>query len=670
MVARKSKKRTSKPLNYRERAVSAIHALQKSHRKGGAHLTSIKSQVRKDAERRKEKLGPQWATWVTKAVHQLTESGLLLKNENSSTHYEFSPASKRILKDRERELPVAGSHGEEILIKHLFRATAGTKRPAESGIDSTPTKKSRATRASTQMTQGSPWLKKKKIELIAEIERLQRARLQSPQISSRSPSPLTDLDEDENARMLDTDEHFFSSPGNPEMHPGTSDLPTRPSTPVEFDQSFYPSTPVRPHESLTRKRPLLQVTRTQSGSYLANGRPTPEPPEPADRDIHNGPSVEMVTGVDCPSPSMNRPTGLATPGRTPARTSSYKSIASGQTIPNELARICEENTQLRVAEAAHASNITNLDAELQSLRKTNADNEERAATLAIEISTLQAALAQSTQRCSSLDVQLSADIAEISSLQASLDTKNQEIADFIQRLQDAGLRLEDRTQDLDTAHSVATKLKEDLMAIRTQMENREVELTSKVEVAERSIATSSAALEQKVTELEGIQKDLQDAQETIKGYQEMLEALKLTHAAEVDELNTTINSSYASLSSSESALVKLRSEMDQSTETCAHLRGELEQANLDKTRLNQELANERLYSVSVKGELDHALLRICEAEKEIEEMETLRTDDAATITKLRTTIERIRAIQMEQWAGITEEVTQASPAPKRPRFSI
>ncbi|KAJ3993490.1 hypothetical protein F5050DRAFT_1781483 [Lentinula boryana] len=670
MVARKSKKRTSKPLNYRERAVSAIHALQKSHRKGGAHLTSIKSQVRKDAERRKEKLGPQWATWVTKAVHQLTESGLLLKNENSSTHYEFSPASKRILKDSERKLPVAGSHGEEILIKHLFRATAGTKRPAESGIDSTPTKKSRATRASTQMTHGSPWLKKKKVELIAEIERLQRARLQSPQVSSRSPSPLTDLDDDENARMHDTDEHFFSSPGNPEMHPGTLDLPTRPSTPVEFDQSFYPSTPVRPHESLTRKRPLLQVTRTQSGSYLANGRPTPEPPEPADRDIHNGPSVEMVTGVECPSPSTNRPTGLATPGRTPARTSSYKSIASGQTIANELARICEENTQLRVVEAAQASNITNLDAELQSLRKTNADNKERAATLAIEISTLQAALAQSTQHCSSLDVQLSADVAEISSLQASLDTKNQEIADIIQRLQDADLRLEDRTQDLDTAHSVATKLKEDLRAIRTQMENREVELTSKVEAAERSMATSSAALEQKVTELEGIQKDLQDAQENIKGYQEMLKALKLTHAAEVDELNTTINSSRASLSSSESALVKLRSELDQSTETCAHLRGELEQANLDKTWLNQELANERLYSASVKGELDQALLRICEAEKEIEEMETLRTDDAATITKLRTTIERIRAIQMEQWAGISEEVTQASPAPKRPRFSI
>ncbi|KAJ3775473.1 hypothetical protein FB446DRAFT_725056 [Lentinula raphanica] len=662
MVASKSKKVTKATRTYRERAISAVIA---SPRKGGAHLTTIKAQVRKDADKKKEKLGPQWATWVTKAVHQLTESGLLLKKD---THYELSPATKRTLKESERTWPVAGPYGEEILVKHLLKATPSTKRRAESQIDSTPTKKSRGANASTQADRGSPWLKKKKVELVAEIERLQRERLQPLRLTSRSPSPLTDLDDDEDPGVPDTD-GFFSSQGHPDMHPDNLDLPTRPSTPVDLDQSsFLPSTPIRPHGSLMHNRPLLQVRRTQSGTYLANGRPTPEPPEFMDQE-HNCSSMDM--GVDPGNPSINRNTGLATPGQTPARSSSsHESIASSQMMAFELARISEENKQLRIDEAAQIASINSLDAELQSLRKTNAESGERATALETEIFTLRAALLHSTEHCSSLDMQLSAGSTEIVSLRKSLDMKNAEIANILQQLQDANGTLEARTQDLEVSHSAASKLTKDLISIKAQMDAREVELQSKIEAAERSVAVSSANLQQRVAELDSIRQDLKAAHEAINGYQDRLEELRRTHIAELDEHNTTIGFLRASLSSSGSELARLRSELDQTTETCAQLRADLEQSILDKTQLNEELATERIYSASVKGELDRALSSLSQVKQEYEEMETLRTDDAATITKLRNTIQRIHAIQMEQWAGITEEVASASPAPRRPRFSI
>ncbi|KAH7876968.1 uncharacterized protein C8R40DRAFT_1096815 [Lentinula edodes] len=672
MVSRKSTK-TAK-LTYAERIVCAMHALQKSQRRGGFHSASIKAQVRKDAEERNDKLGPQWPTWVMKALNRLNESGLLSRSVDNPAHFEMSPASKKILKESERTLPVVGPLGEEFLAKHLFRATAGKKRPAESGIDSTPTKKSRATRTFKESAPRSPWLKKRKAELVEEIERLQRERLQrerlqSLQVPSRSPSPLTDLDDNEDVRIFDTDEHNVPS----QSHSSTPELPTRPSTPVEPDQMSFPSTPVRLHSSLTRSRPLLQVTRTHSGSYIANGRPTPDPPEPADRDIHHGLSLIMGNALsdnECHSPVINRPNGLVTPGPTPARTVSSHGSIHSQTMANELARISEENKQLRAVEATQASDIGNLNSQIQSLRQMNIDNKERVTTLLAETSTLQAALAQSTQRCSSLDAQLSAGTAEIASLQVSLDTKNQQITDFVQKLQDTNTTLEARTQDLNSAQLVAAKLENDLAAMTSQLDNREVELTSQLVAAKRSMEDTSSTLQQKTTELSNLHEDLRKAQKSVSAYQEELEAHTAAHAAEIGECSATIDSLRASLSSADTTAVDLRSKIGLLTETCTQLQSKLEQAASDRTRLGEELAVERLHSATIRGELDQALSRIHEAEQEMGEMESLRSEDAATIMKLRNTIERIHVAQMEQWAGITQEVTQASPAPRRPRFSI
>ncbi|KAJ3846473.1 hypothetical protein EV368DRAFT_88978 [Lentinula lateritia] len=362
------------------------------------------------------------------------------------------------------------------------------------------------------------------------------------------------------------DKHVVPS----QSHSSTPELPTRPSTPVEPDQMSFPSTPVRLHSSLTRSRPLLQVTRTHSGSYIANGRPTPDPPEPADQDIHHGLSLTMGNALfdnECHSPIINRPSGLSTPGPTPARTISSHGSMHSQTMANELARITEENKQLRAVEVTQASDIDNLNSQIQSLRQMNIDNKERVTTLLAEASTLQAALAQSTQRCSSLDAQLSAGTAEIASLQVSLDTKNHQITDFVQKLQDTATTLEARTQDLDSAQLVAAKLENDLAAMVSQLDDREVELTSQLVAVKQSMEDTPkiGLLTETCTQLQS------------KLEQAAPDRSRLGEGLAVERLHT------------------------------ATVRGE--------------------------RELDQALLRIHEAEQEMGEMESLRSKDAAMIMK-------------------------------------
>ncbi|KAJ3856847.1 hypothetical protein EV368DRAFT_61288 [Lentinula lateritia] len=337
-------------------------------------------------------------------------------------------------------------------------------------------------------------------------------------------------------------------------------------------------------------------------------------------------------------------------------------------MANELARITEENKQLRAVEVTQASDIDNLNSQIQSLRQMNIDNKERVTTLLAEASTLQAALAQSTQRCSSLDAQLSAGTAEIASLQVSLDTNNHQITDFVQKLQDTATTLEARTQDLDSAQLVAAKLENDLAAMVSQLDDREVELTSQLVAVKQSMEDTSSTLQQKITESSNLHEDLQKAQKSISAYREQLEAHTAAHAAEIEECSATIESLRASLSSADETAVDLRSKIGLLTETCTQLRSKLEQAASDRSRLGEELAVERLHSATVRGELDQARLRIHEAEQEMGEMESLRSEDAAIITKLRNTIEKIHVAQMEQWAEINQEACYTGfPSNKTPQ---
>ena len=74
--------------------VSALHQVQRDQRKRLVHLATLRAQgtslcttvgltlldsrrrsiVRKNAERRDDALGPQWSSWVSKAVHKLVST--------------------------------------------------------------------------------------------------------------------------------------------------------------------------------------------------------------------------------------------------------------------------------------------------------------------------------------------------------------------------------------------------------------------------------------------------------------------------------------------------------------------------------------------------------------------------------------------------------------------
>ncbi|KAJ8520200.1 hypothetical protein ONZ45_g2954 [Pleurotus djamor] len=78
MVSVRTKKNKAQKLTYAQRVIGAVDHLQKEHRtKQALHLASIRAQVRKIADARNEKLGPQWAQHVNKAVSKLEEDGVL-----------------------------------------------------------------------------------------------------------------------------------------------------------------------------------------------------------------------------------------------------------------------------------------------------------------------------------------------------------------------------------------------------------------------------------------------------------------------------------------------------------------------------------------------------------------------------------------------------------------
>ncbi|KAJ7185881.1 hypothetical protein C8R46DRAFT_1185476 [Mycena filopes] len=66
---------------YAERVLGSFSQIQREHKKHAVHLASLRAQIQKTATARKDKLGPHWRNWVTKAVHRLEEDGILEADE-------------------------------------------------------------------------------------------------------------------------------------------------------------------------------------------------------------------------------------------------------------------------------------------------------------------------------------------------------------------------------------------------------------------------------------------------------------------------------------------------------------------------------------------------------------------------------------------------------------
>ncbi|KAI6040909.1 hypothetical protein EDC04DRAFT_1393727 [Pisolithus marmoratus] len=88
---------------YAERVLSAYSQAQREHRRQSFHIATLRAQVRKTAQERKDKLGPNWATWVGKAVRKLEEQGVL-EPIDSSGYVRMTEEGKKALNATRRRV--------------------------------------------------------------------------------------------------------------------------------------------------------------------------------------------------------------------------------------------------------------------------------------------------------------------------------------------------------------------------------------------------------------------------------------------------------------------------------------------------------------------------------------------------------------------------------------
>lgn len=317
----------------------------------------------------------------------------------------------------------------------------------------------------------------------------------------------------------------------------------------------------------------------------------------------------------------------------------------------------EENRLLKEDGVAHLSTINSMQVEIESLREEKFTIEERAAVeLETQTSTLRDALAETAVQHSHLNAQLAAGNEETLRLKGCLISKDQEITNLTGRLHDVNRTLEVRTEDLAIVQHLTAELQGEIVDLKGKLDAREAEFASKLLAAEKSVEASSAVLDEKVAEIDGLNDSLRVAQQSLEALQATLATTNASHAADIGQRNSTIASLRDLLSSAQSTVEDLRSEVSESTKMCDQLQAELDNTVLDRTRISDELNAERVHSANVKEQLEHALAHIGEVEDELERMQTLQAVDAGTIQKLRNTIMRIQAAQMQSWAEATEEV--------------
>ncbi|OBZ67425.1 hypothetical protein A0H81_12524 [Grifola frondosa] len=286
MVVTQSRKKVK--YTYAERVLGALSQAQKEHKKHAVHLATIRAQVRRTAEARKDKLGPQWSNWVTRTVNKLVEQGVL-QTSDSSGHLMFTPFAKKAISESRREVavPISDTDSSSAVENHVWKdvthqisrrgvkrsrrrssvggaALLGSVSEGEDEVIRTPSRKRTRKQGRISMPRMN------KAELEAERLSLRRAEAEKT-VSHRARAPVDkevlrlrkalEACEAEISTLRDELVQIKGASLNTEGEYASP--PTRPHTP-EHDVCT-PSPPQRNRVvRITRVQPLGGVTRTDS----------------------------------------------------------------------------------------------------------------------------------------------------------------------------------------------------------------------------------------------------------------------------------------------------------------------------------------------------------------------------------------------------------------------
>ncbi|KAG1771349.1 hypothetical protein EV702DRAFT_642118 [Suillus placidus] len=398
MVASKTKM-TSKH-TYAERVLSAFSQAQKEHRRHSVHLATLRAHVRKIAKNRKDKLGPQWASWVGKAVKKLEEQGVL-QPIDSSGYVGMTPEGKKVLSYARRKfLPTAAGDAspaqEDAIWKNVTehfspsvykrqRARSASRLRSVFGEEEEVEEDSASARGSPmakrQRRVPSPvkppdrsLTKMTKAELQTKVRELQRAKPTSQQLKAQL------ADRDEQLREVQDELRMLK------LSAERARAVMREEELTELDeQDFnhmdeeFPAPDFATFDVQTPRAGTPQgagVIRTQSGSIIhdISMRPTPAPSSPgAERDWRCQGDEDVF--ADQQREHLRTPESL--PDRRASQTDEQQQPALANTIDAMEKEIAKHVTEIQTLK----DTVTRLQSELDTLTGTADDHKSRIADL-------------------------------------------------------------------------------------------------------------------------------------------------------------------------------------------------------------------------------------------------------------------------------------------------
>ncbi|KAJ7697624.1 hypothetical protein B0H17DRAFT_1051645 [Mycena rosella] len=472
-----SKTRKALKYTYAERVLGSFSLIQREHKKHAIHLASLRVQVQKTANARKDKLGPHWKNWVGKAVHRLEEDGILASSEAAGT-VALTPNGKKAISAARRilALPTTDSLSpdqEDLLWKQVTRQNPGqaVKRVRSASDDDEnsdddepdyvpPKSRKRARTSVTASKNVDPTYKLTKAQLVEELAILKRAREAD---MLRAASPLTVLDDDESEELLRLKETLKDK--DDEVHALRRKLAGR--------NDEDPSDVLIPPPMRSDRHTVI---RTQSGSFIdrLSKQPTPAPTE---RDPNDYNDDDMFNELDFVSVSV---------------------------LPSSSAHslVTPEATPLKNNPKAHFDKVSSLERALQ-LRATELQNLEH------KLSQVESQHAESQLLLSSRDARISTLQTNLSSYESQISEKNGVIA-----LQSSQISVLERAK-ADLEVSIREKTTEFERLLR-----------------ERDDAIASLKNEQQI-ELTRLRQDLSDSEHVVAAHVAEIQTAR-THVAFLD----------------------------------------------------------------------------------------------------------------------------------------
>ncbi|TCD65383.1 hypothetical protein EIP91_002747 [Steccherinum ochraceum] len=591
MVASYMKKKSK--LTYAERVIGALSQIQREHKKHAVHTATLRAQIRKNAQDNKDKLGPQWSNWVSRALTKLEDQGVLVPAGTGNVT--FSADAKKDLTAGRREsqahptLSQAGGYApEELIWKQVAQAdyTRGVKRQRrrssaaqvryegeedeeemqpQSASISTRRRSTGVQKRARRQSSGKALSKMTKAELQAELRNAQ-AKQADPVITARLQDEL-----DETRKQLAEAQEQLSSPARGNV------MGSQPRTP-EPTSASVPQT-VAHHTA--RRGLLFGITRTESGSIINqySKQPTPAPSSPGGHDFDMEDDLPPSAFGDV----FTGPHGLATP----SSSIPYKDHGHSRPSPPEAD---EMNHDI-------GSPLT----PLQTERELEAEDEN--STHIRRLAELQDQLREKSEQLSSKD-------ATLASQQDRVLALEQAVADLEASCADKDTTVIGVRSLLRDSEALASTLRSDLVA---QQGRHDTEFG----------------------ELRG----------SIASYQTDLELAKKTHATALQELETeraaaaTLAQEKIALQESydtvQAAVTSLRAELEGShvsveglTTRCVDLEARLVQADLHRAELTERLE-------TLQSELHDVSTARTDISLEMEIAKGQLVDANATLTSLR-----------------------------------